>query len=429
MRLHRGWTIVSTGLLAVILLATLTPVPGTPVTANFWCIACGELGALDVTANIVMFVPLGLALGLATGRRWPSVLACVAVTLAIELLQVRVVVGRDASVSDLLANSLGGWIGVELALRHRPVIRPSAPAAAWLAGAAAAMFAAVCALTSFGLEPAAIPRSLWIQWAPPRPSYEPFTGRVLAFDVDGIDLPLGFPPASSGLDRLLAGPQWQATTTISTEHLEPRRSVIARIAEEYTVLVSVEQAGLDVVCRQKTRSSDFRFRSPKVTVRDGLAAGDETVSVMKLACARRHAWLVAGADGREARLRLSPALGWYLMSPFDLTITTTEAWVGLLWLLGLSFPAGYWAGFVRGHDAGGRRRVWLVTTTIGVASLAGLSLVPGLTETSTANALEWTAAVTGVLLGVVVGRAVARRSGASAQAMEDDAARRDHLLA
>jgi uncharacterized membrane protein YfcA len=73
--------------------------------------------------------------------------------------------------------------------------------------------------------------------------------------------------------------------------------------------------------------------------------------------------------------------------------------------------------------------LWLVTTTIAVALLTGLSVVPGLTETSTANALEWTAAVTGILLGVLIGRTVARRSDASARAMVDDAARRDHLLA
>src|SRR5688500_6019564 len=136
MGLNRGWAIVAVGMLVAILVATLTPSPGTPVTANFWCIACGEYGALDVAANVVMFVPFGVALALANQRRWLNVVACMAVTLAIELLQVRVVVGRDASISDLVANSLGGWIGVELGLLHRLFFRPSERAAAWLAAAA-----------------------------------------------------------------------------------------------------------------------------------------------------------------------------------------------------------------------------------------------------------------------------------------------------
>jgi hypothetical protein len=406
-RIHRRWATVAAALLAAILVATLTPTPGTPVTANFWCFACGELGALDVAANVIMFVPFGIALALATERRWLSVFVCVATTLAVELLQVRVVAGRDAAVSDLLANSLGGWIGVELALRWRPVIHPSQPAATRLAMAGGVLFAAVCALTSAGLEPATVPPSLWIQWMPPRATYEPFTGRVLAFDVDGMDLPVGRQLPPRGLSRALSGPQWQATTTIATDSLEPRRSVIVRIAEEFTVLVSVEQVGRDFVCLQKTRSADFKFRSPKVAANDALAAAiGENTSPVKLTCARRHAWLVAGVDGNEARLRLSPALGWLLLSPFDFAITTREAWVGWLWLLGLTLPAGYWAGTIRGSDALARKRRRTAAAAIAVSLLAGLSLAPLATTTSPGNVREWAAAITGVVLGLLVARAV-----------------------
>jgi hypothetical protein len=242
---------------------------------------------------------------------------------------------------------------------------------------------------------------------PPRATYEPFTGRVLAFDVDGMDLPVGRQLPPRGLARVLSGPQWQATTTIATDSLEPRRSVIVRIAEEFTVLVSVEQVGRDFVCLQKTRSADFKFRSPKVAANDALAAAvGENTSPMKLTCARRHAWLVAGVDGSEARLRLSPALGWLLLSPFDFAITTREAWVGWLWLLGLAFPAGYWAGTIRGSDALARKRRRTAAAAIAGSLVAGLSLAPLATTTSPGNVREWAAAITGVVVGLLVARAV-----------------------
>src|SRR5262245_39466874 len=118
MRQHviRNWAGAACALLALaaICVATLTPTPGTPST-SFWCIVCGDRGMLDFAANIVMFVPLGFALMLATERRWLSVIVCVATTFSVELLQVSVVAGRDASLGDLLANTLGGGIGITLA--------------------------------------------------------------------------------------------------------------------------------------------------------------------------------------------------------------------------------------------------------------------------------------------------------------------------
>ena len=89
---------------ALICVATLTPAPGAPVPGDVWCIACGEMGALDLLANIVMFVPFGFALMLATDRPWLSVAVCVATTVMVESLQIRIIVGRDASLGDVLAN-------------------------------------------------------------------------------------------------------------------------------------------------------------------------------------------------------------------------------------------------------------------------------------------------------------------------------------
>jgi hypothetical protein len=322
---------------------------------------------------------------------------------------VSVVTGRDASLSDLVANSLGGWIGVELANQRAALLLPRAVGARRLAVAWALAFAAVCGLASAGLRPATIPRSLWVQWTPQRPGYGPFTGRLLAFDVDGIDLPLGFPAPALGVDRVLRGETWRATATIAADSLERRRSVIVRIAEEVTVLVSIEQSGWDLACLQKTRSADFRFRSPRVALEDAFSLADaETPSVMKLVCAREHAALVASTGGKREIMRFGPALGWLLVSPFDIAMTRSRWWMNALWLIGLTIPMGYWGGLAWESAAAGRRGRRAVVAAVGISLLCGLAVAPSVANVAVATAWEWAAAFAGVALGYGVSR-VARR--------------------
>jgi len=400
----RAGIVLSALVLLVIFLATLTPT-GDTSSSSFWCIACGEFGGLDVMNNIVLFVPLGFAFALASGHRWRSALACVAVTTFIESMQVRIVAGRDSSLSDLLANSLGGILGVELAVRRALLFRPRGRAAIALAAAGAAAFGLVTTLTSLGLRPATVPKSLWIQWTPERASFEPFTGKLLDFSVDSIKLPRAYyPPKSLGLDRILAKPGWHATVTLETAGIQWRRSVIARIAEEYTVLVSIEQHRWALACEEKTRSADFRFRSPEVALPDVLTPG-LAPSRVRFTCAREGNSLVAATDDRQQILRLSPSLGWALLDPFQLPMPRYR-WFGALWLIGLAFPAGYWIGCCAQeqseHTAMPRDSRAGPSVALGalvIAFLIGLLIVPVLAGTAPAASWEWASAAVGALVG------------------------------
>lgn len=430
---RRVGIVLSALVLMVIFLATLTPSNGTS-SPSFWCIACGEFGGLDVLNNIVLFLPLGFAFALASGHRWRSVLACVVVTTFIESMQVRIIPGRDSSLSDLLANSLGGLVGVELALRRAILLRPHGRAATVLAGAAAAAFGVVTTLTSLGLRPATIPWSLWIQWTPDRESFEPFPGRVLDFKLDGINLsPAFFPPRSLGLDRKLARPGWHATVSFETAGVRPRRSVIARIAEEFTVLVSIEQHGSDLTCGEKTRSADFRFQSPRVALPDALGPAGSSPTVGRFTCAREGNSLVAATDDRQEALRLSPSLGWRLLDPFALELPRF-LWFGAIWLMALAFPAGYWIGCSMDEQSGnrpappGRPSGPLVALgALAIAFLVGLVIVPLFSGTAPAAWWEWASAVTGAIAGSGVAwlwkardaRVPVRRGGASVTAVSD----------
>lgn len=71
---------------------------------------------LEFAANIVMFMPLGLLFALCVSNRWVLALAFPPLlSLAIEMTQFALLPERFADVSDVVANSIGGWAGVGIA--------------------------------------------------------------------------------------------------------------------------------------------------------------------------------------------------------------------------------------------------------------------------------------------------------------------------
>lgn len=80
--------------------------------------------ALEFTANIGMFVPLGFLLGLALARRawWVGIFLLPAFSGAIEFLQGIALEERVSTVLDVLANTIGGYTGLLLAMILRAMI-------------------------------------------------------------------------------------------------------------------------------------------------------------------------------------------------------------------------------------------------------------------------------------------------------------------
>lgn len=72
---------------------------------------------IEFTANVVLFVPLGLLVGVLFGRRhwaWAIALGC-GVSATIELLQFLLLPGRFGTIDDVIANTLGALIGALMA--------------------------------------------------------------------------------------------------------------------------------------------------------------------------------------------------------------------------------------------------------------------------------------------------------------------------
>lgn len=79
---------------------------------------------LEVTANVGMFIPLGFFVCMLLPFRvwWLALIICPGLSVAIELVQSLALSARFATVSDVVANSAGAFIGAVLAVSLRAAI-------------------------------------------------------------------------------------------------------------------------------------------------------------------------------------------------------------------------------------------------------------------------------------------------------------------
>jgi hypothetical protein len=112
--------------LSVVVIATLTLMPQGAARAGVghWCVVCGTASAADVFANVLLFGPLGVGLGLLGVPWWRATLLSAAFSFAIETTQFLAVPGRYASLSDLVTNTLGGSLAAFVTLRRGFWFRP-----------------------------------------------------------------------------------------------------------------------------------------------------------------------------------------------------------------------------------------------------------------------------------------------------------------
>lgn len=91
-----------------------------------------DYALVEFSANIALFVPVGLLTVLLVGRRhwWLGIVVGVVASCLIELGQYAFLPGRFATLLDVLANSVGAYVGALGALvfltvlRRRPDIAP-----------------------------------------------------------------------------------------------------------------------------------------------------------------------------------------------------------------------------------------------------------------------------------------------------------------
>jgi hypothetical protein len=412
-RFHALGSRIRTAILAIVVLVigglTLSPQAiAERVTFGHWCIICGDGGGADFVANVIMFAPLGAALSLVGFSRTRAVGACLLYSIVIELTQLFFVTGRYSTIGDVASNTLGGALGVAMYAAWSVWAAPSRRSARrfTIAAALAWVAAYVGAAALLQLDPGVGPDRPSRSPLPFTPGYGWFAGRVSEATVNGERFDHGGtgPIILSG--RVAPGTRASVRAASFDRRTELVPMLFVHAPGEASPRLLIGQFGPSIALRVRRRAAEWRLRDPHALVGgvfpDGIrhpyaidAFVDQDSVAMRVS--------IETLPPRSMTFRVSPALGWALLSPIPRIESPLVPAMSVVWLLGLTIPLGYWAGWWRRErqGVGAAAAVLLVTATLAFVPLA-LGFAP-------AAWWEWSGAIGGVALGAGAS-ALAQRS-------------------
>ncbi|MEJ7812135.1 MAG: VanZ family protein [Gemmatimonadaceae bacterium] len=395
---------------AAVILPRILAAAATPSQVPVYCVICGDLSGVDALLNVLVFIPLGIGLRLAGLGLRGAVAAVATVTAAIELTQLVVLLGRVASVADLVTNTAGGAAGALLASRPRAVLYPAPNIADRLARRWALGWLGVLVATAWGYRPS-LPRSNWYgQRAPTLAQFDRFTGTLVSASVGGVGLPDARLTRSDEMRRRLLRDDTRVEATLIPGTPTARAAPIASIFDDrQRQVVFLGQTGPDLMFELRTVSAAAGFRTP-VMVLPGVVANDRASArePLRVAGWRSGWWMYASAEGRGLHEALAfplrPTTGWSLILPFEHIFWPQAVRFTMLWLGALLLPAGYWmASAALGHRERGRGRPAARTViTIGAVLGVGLAALPIALDLPPSGASEWGGSFGGLAAGWIL---------------------------
>lgn len=383
-----------------VLVLTLFPTGHLGSPGLFDCLICGERGFADAILNVLLFLPLGAAIALLRTRMDRAILACAMLSASIELAQF-FIPGRDASLGDLLFNSIGAMAGVLVTRSAAHWIAPSPVVSARISVAAALVVVSLWGLTGWLLQPMIPANTAFPIWHPDLAQYEQWSGEVTGVALDRDVLPDREPVSGARLRQSLTS---GATIRIAARGGVPRTVLTPMLAIFDTKRHEIFVVGPirdDLGVRFRLRAAGYFLDRPTIRGR-GLMADQAPGTPLEV---------VVRLNGGRACLgvgdRMSCGYGHTLGSGRALLLSLPHVpapLIGVLqvvWMAMLAAPVGFWL----------RRRPESLVSLLLLA--AGVIVVPRATGLLPTPALELLGVTTGLLLGIALsalanGRPVSR---------------------
>jgi hypothetical protein len=396
---------------ATIAFATITPGVGTPPPFNPLCLACGELGAVDVVLNVLVFVPLGVGLALGGARPLRAIGGMFAVSLTIELLQLFLIPGRDPTIRDVLMNSTGGAIGFAIGAHIDSLVQPRGRLGVKLLIAWSVLWLAVQSVAAYALVPALTRSRYYGQIAADLgETLSPFPGEVLKPAVGSIGIPDRELP-DDGVRALLLRPQGSLIqATVIPRACPAKTAGIVRIADAgMREIVLLAQDDADLLFGVRTAAEVLRLRPVRYRLNQVFGPGSNCVVagdtiLIQARYTPKAVLMRTVARGRITEETIAPSLsqGWRLFLPVQTYIDPGIQGAALtaVWLFILMLPAGYWGWFAaRSIKLGSARsNATAVVFVLMVLAIAFVAM-PGLFGVPPVRAWEWLAAIGGAAAG------------------------------
>ncbi|MEO7359806.1 MAG: VanZ family protein, partial [Gemmatimonadaceae bacterium] len=351
---------------SLLFIATATLTPGRHIFSggmrpDFWCFACGAEGAADVTLNLALFVPLGVALSLLGVSPPRALLAGLVLSMAIECAQrFGWPPDRIANATDVLTNSFGVFIGALMGWYRQTWLRPTPHVARVLTVVGALTVCSVLVFTAWALSPDTtssasqkLATGFRVSRFPFTPGYGWYHGRVSAASVDEQS----FTHVGDGPLILSGVVQQPLIGTVTLSGRDARQEFVPLLYVHGVHVSNPElmlgQEGNDARMQVKLRGHRLRFPGPRVVLPGAFAERASTDQTFTFSLTPAIWMLSSSRDQvhRSVVLPVSLSLGWTLLQTVVHVGDRIGSLVSLVWLLVLWLPIGYWSVFAGRTDS------------------------------------------------------------------------------
>jgi len=385
--------------LCAILALTLRPSAaggGGPST----CVLCGERGSADLLLNVLLFIPLGAALGRLGWR--PIIAAGIGLLLAlgIEVAQI-LIPGRSPTWRDVILNAIGMGLGTWLARDAlRMLLGRRAPLFAFIAAMLAGLSVAA---TGWLLEPEVKP-NVWYAHINPRLGHlAVWEGRVTQVRVGALLQTHGFVEDAAGLQAAVAAREPIVIEGVAGSQPTRLAGLYSISDDEFEEMLLVGIEGSNLVARERRRASTFRLFEPEMRL-PGFFSELETGQpfVLKVKLDSRVVCASLNDAPERCSMPFAASSAWTLVLWRRWLGGDGRLFLGALTLFAMAIPVGLLSS----------RAAWSIRGSLGLVAAAAVYLgafVGGLALPSFAELLALAA---GLTVGLLCGQRLSRIASA-----------------